>query len=106
MVKNEFLDDHFERYRNIESLCCIQELVWCCRSTIFQKQTCRKKLKGTSLMVQWLRLHAPNRGDMSSIPGYGSKIPHASQHGRKKGKEKVIKFGVIRGRGLRGGGII
>ena len=57
-------------------------------------------------MVQWLRLHAPNAGDMSSIPCYGTKIPHASQHGRKKGKEKVIKFVVTRGRDLGGGGII
>ena len=57
-------------------------------------------------MVQWLRLHAPNAGDMSSIPGDGTKIPHASQLGRKKGKEKVIKFVVTSGRELGGGGII
>ena len=57
-------------------------------------------------MVQWLRLHAPNAGDMSSIPGYGTKIPYASQLGQKKGKEKVIKFVVTSGRELGGGGII
>ena len=39
-------------------------------------------------MVQWLRLHAPNAGDMSSIPGYGTKIPYASQLGQKKEKKK------------------
>ena len=32
---------------------------------------------GTSLVVQQLRLHAPNSGDMGSIPGQGIKIPHA-----------------------------
>ena len=32
---------------------------------------------GTSLAVQWLRLHASNSGDASSIPGQGAKIPDA-----------------------------
>ena len=27
---------------------------------------------GTSLMVQWLRLHTPNAGDPGSIPGQGT----------------------------------
>ena len=30
---------------------------------------------GTSLPVQWLRLHASNAWGMSSIPGQGTKIP-------------------------------
>ena len=31
----------------------------------------------TSLVFQWLRLHAPNAGDMGSIPGQGtSRMPH------------------------------
>ena len=34
-------------------------------------------LKGTSLVVQWLRLHASNAEGMGSIPGWGTKIPHA-----------------------------
>jgi len=34
---------------------------------------------GTSLAVQWLRLLAYATGGMSSIPGWGTKIPHASQ---------------------------
>ena len=34
---------------------------------------------GTSLVVQWLRLHAPNAGVISLIPGRGTKIPHAAQ---------------------------
>ena len=36
-----------------------------------------KTWKGTSLVVQWLRLHAPNAGDMGLIPGQGTKIPQA-----------------------------
>ena len=32
---------------------------------------------GASLVVQWLRLHASTVGIMGSIPGQGTKIPHA-----------------------------
>ena len=32
----------------------------------------------TSLVVQWLRLHAPNAGCLGSIPGQGTKIPNAT----------------------------
>ena len=31
----------------------------------------------TSLVVQQLRLHASNAGDMGLIPGQGTNIPHA-----------------------------
>ena len=41
---------------------------------------------GTSLAVQWLRLHAPNARGMGSIPGWGTKIPPAAQHGQKINK--------------------
>ena len=41
---------------------------------------------GTSLMVQWLRLHIPNAGDMCSILAPVSKIPYATQQGPKKQK--------------------
>ena len=33
-------------------------------------------------MAQWLRLHAADAEDMVSIPGQGTKIPHAMQHGQ------------------------
>ena len=39
--------------------------------------------KETSLPVQWLSLRAPNAGSMGSIPGAGTKIPHASWYGQK-----------------------
>ena len=37
----------------------------------------------TSLVVQWLRLHASNAGDLDSVPGQGTKIPHAAWCGQK-----------------------
>ena len=42
---------------------------------------------GTSLIVQWLRLHAPTAGDTGSIPGQGTKILHYMQCGQKKKKK-------------------
>ena len=33
------------------------------------------KGRGTSLLVQWLRLQAPNAGELGSIPGQGTKTP-------------------------------
>ena len=39
-------------------------------------------------MVQWLRLHASNAGGASSIPGRGTKIPHATWRSQKIRKKK------------------
>ena len=39
---------------------------------------------GTSLVVQWLRLHIFTAGSTGSIPGGRTKIPHATRHGQKK----------------------
>ena len=39
---------------------------------------------GTSLVVQWLRLHASIAGGTGSIPGRGTKILHAMWYGQKK----------------------
>ena len=38
---------------------------------------------GTSLTVQWLRLHTSIAGALGSISSQGTKIPHATQHGQK-----------------------
>ena len=38
--------------------------------------------------IQWLRHHASNAGGIGSIPGQGTKIPHATGCGKKK---KIIK---------------
>ena len=40
-------------------------------------------LWGTSLVVQWLRLHAASAGGMGSIPHRGTKISHAVKSGQK-----------------------
>ena len=70
---------------------------------------------GTSLVVQWLRFHAPNAGDPGSIPGQGNrshmlqlKILHATTktcHNqinkyvlkRKKndGRNKIVRNGIL-----------
>ena len=47
----------------------------------------------TSLAVQWLRLHAPNAQGIGSIPGWGTKIPHAVLCGQKKKKKRIKIFG-------------
>ena len=43
---------------------------------------------GMSLMVQWLGLCASTAGGVGSIPGQGTKILKAMQHGQKKKKTK------------------
>ena len=53
-------------------------------------------LTGTPLVVQWLRLHAPNAGDLGLSPGWGTishigqlKILHATAEKEKKRKKKI-----------------
>ena len=41
-------------------------------------------LYGSSLAVQWLRLHTSTAEGTGSIPGQGTRIPHASWLGKKK----------------------
>ena len=43
-----------------------------------------KNVSGTSLGVQWLRLHTSAAGGAGSIRGRGTKILHALKHGQKK----------------------
>ena len=38
----------------------------------------KARILGTSLVVQWLRLCTSNAGDAALIPGWGTKIPHAT----------------------------
>ena len=45
----------------------------------------------TSLAVQWLRLCASTAGGAGSIPGHGTKILHAMQHGQNQTKPKQNK---------------
>ena len=48
------------------------------------------RLPGTSLVVQWLRLHASNAGGTRLIPGQGIKIPNAMRCSQKKKKEGYL----------------
>ena len=41
-------------------------------------------------MIQWLRLYSSTAWGTGSIPGWGTKIPHAMCHGKKK--KKTIKL--------------
>ena len=52
----------------------------------------RCSTRGTSLVVQWLRLHASTTGGMGLIPGWGTKIPHAMQCGKKKKVQQELKI--------------
>ena len=59
-----------------------------CRPKVWRRNLpSRGQITRTSLVVQWLKLHSPNAGDMDSIPGQGTKIPYATQHGVKKEKK-------------------
>jgi len=46
----------------------------------------KRNLLGTSLVVQWLRLHSPSAEGMGLIPGKKTKILHDTQHSLKKKK--------------------
>ena len=43
-----------------------------------------RRVVGTSLVAQWLRLCASTVGGMGSIPGGGTKILHAVQRSHKQ----------------------
>ena len=45
-------------------------------------------LIGTSPVVRWLRLCASNAGGVGSIPGQGTKTPHATKHDQKTRTKK------------------
>ena len=49
----------------------------------------RIDIVGTSLVVQWLRFHSSYAGDVSSIPGWGTKIRYAPMYGKKKKKKRI-----------------
>ena len=52
----------------------------------FHAQKCPR----TSLAVQWLRLLTSTAGGMSSIPGWGTKIPPTARHSQKKIKSVPV----------------
>ena len=58
------------------------------------KRKCFRNGRGTSLAAQWLRLCTSTAGDMGSIPGGGTKIPHAAPHGQKTKQNKTRMAGA------------
>ena len=46
--------------------------------------------EGTSLEIQWLRLHTSTSGGMGLIPGWGTKIPHPTCNTVKKIKKNKM----------------
>ena len=51
----------------------------------------KKNVTGNSLGVQWLGLHAVTAKGPGSIPGQGTKIPHATWCGQKKNRLRKKK---------------
>ena len=49
---------------------------------------------GSPLAVRWLRFHTSNAGGTGPIPGWGTKIPHAS-HLEVMGEFQVVIFWII-----------
>ena len=49
----------------------------------YQNNTLRSDVLRNSLVVQWLGLHASTAGGTGSVPGQGTKIPHAAWQGQK-----------------------
>ena len=59
---------------------------------------------GNTLVVQWLRNHASTAGGMGSVPGPGTKIPHATQPGQKKPLSAILAVWHLNLMGERGEG--
>ena len=53
----------------------------------------KNPLSGTSLAVQWLRLHASTAEGAGSIPGLGTKTPHVCR-GREKQQQHCLRGAV------------
>ena len=60
---------------------------------IFAKHTSDERyiqnIQETSLVVQWLKLHAPSARYVGLIPGWGTKI-HVPERANKTNKQKII----------------
>ena len=55
-----------------------------------------RKYRWTSLAVQQLSLCTPDAGHMGSIPGQGTKVPHAEWGSRSRGGEEVPPTGWLK----------
>ena len=88
-LKNVNMSDKAPFHREL----CEYKIVECNFS--IKKKNTKKPTIGTSLKVQWLRLHASSAGGVGLIPGGRTKIPHASQHSQKiKNKPTSITYKI------------
>ena len=53
----------------------------------------KQHIPGTSLVVQWIRLHAPNAGGPGSIPGQGTR---SHMHATTKSSHATTKEPMCR----------
>ena len=69
------------------------------QTNIFKKRSGQSKNAGTSLAVQWFRLHAPSSRRTGSIPGWGTKNLHVAwcSRNKKNFKEMLSKKKKIQG---------
>ena len=51
-----------------------------------------QRMRGNSLVVQWLGLRASTAGSMRSVPGWGTKILQAMWYDQKKKKKERAVF--------------
>ena len=64
-----------------------------CLNFLKIKENFKKQKIGTSLAVQWLKLHASTAGGTGSIPGQGTVIPNATWQPKKiKTENKIETF--------------
>ena len=68
---------HFAKFKNV--------------TLIYINRPVKSHISRTSLVVQWLRLCTASTRGMGSVPGGGTKIPHAMWHGPKN-KAKLLKL--------------
>ena len=54
---------------------------------MFDAEKFKKRNTRTSLAVQWLRLRASTAGGVGTIPGQGTKIPHAAKTNKQTNKQ-------------------
>ena len=63
-----------------------------------RKKEGRQEGRRTSLVAQWLRLNDCNAGGTGSVPGQGTKSPHAMQHSGERGAHTHTHKGRKEGR--------
>ena len=71
----------------------LQSLLFIKQNLAFVEKNQTLRHRRTSLVVQWLRLNDFTSGGTGLIPGQGTKILYAVQHGQKGKKKKFKKRG-------------